>query len=166
MQEKFQVQLYGHRHEASGITESSIVGTSILLQGGCLYQSREYANGYQLIDLALDRAHLRLQPRRYYDHPRRAFGPDGSLGETPFLDLPLRLTTSSREDRWKRLLPLIEDYILEKGSEHLSLMSVLDPLVKYDLNSHIVQRPLKAVAYAEVSEPEAVGGVRQLRQRE
>src|SRR5207253_898970 len=50
----FDLILFGHVHEAMPSLIQNTIGNCLLAQGGCLYISRDYFNGYQIVDVSLD----------------------------------------------------------------------------------------------------------------
>jgi predicted MPP superfamily phosphohydrolase len=70
----FDLVLFGHVHESMPTISQNAIGECLFAQGGCLYVSREYYNGYQLLDIDFDDGvEFRLSLRTWYNQPRRAF---------------------------------------------------------------------------------------------
>jgi len=70
----FDLVLFGHVHEAFPTLTENTIGQCVLAQGGCLYQHRDFYNGYQLIDVtANDGFEFAFHLRTWFNEPRRAF---------------------------------------------------------------------------------------------
>lgn len=84
----FDVLLHGHVHETEGMSLVSPHNNLIVCGAGCLYQSREYFNGYSIIDFDMSGNIFRQEAREYYG-ARNSFGStsrfaDGGVFESSF----------------------------------------------------------------------------------
>ncbi|MFC6052900.1 hypothetical protein A6M14_02645 [Acinetobacter sp. Ac_877] len=70
LSEKFNIVLCGHNHENTAETLSGNIGELFISNTGCLYQSRDYFNGYTI--LKLDNNNVEVLAREYY-HSRNTF---------------------------------------------------------------------------------------------
>ena len=68
--EKFNIVLCGHNHENTAEAISSNIGQLFISNTGCLYQSRDYFNGYTI--LKLNNNTVKVLAREYY-HSRNTF---------------------------------------------------------------------------------------------
>jgi hypothetical protein len=59
----FDVLLHGHVHETEGLSLVAPYNNLIVCGAGCLYQSREYFNGYSIIDIDLSKNLFRQEAR-------------------------------------------------------------------------------------------------------
>src|SRR5262249_16107990 len=76
----FDLVLFGHAHETMPRLVENTIGPCLLAQSGPLFASRDYLNGYQLIDLALDDGmRFEFSMRTWFDYARRSFGPAENL---------------------------------------------------------------------------------------
>lgn len=75
----FDLLAFGHVHTAEPELKTTLNGSAILSQSGAFYNSRDYYNGYQIIeiDTAVCTAQMRL--RTYFNRPVRRFGPAENL---------------------------------------------------------------------------------------
>lgn len=62
----FDVLLHGHVHETEGVSLVAPHNNLIVCGAGCLYQSREYFNGYSIIDIDLQTNTFKQEAREYY----------------------------------------------------------------------------------------------------
>lgn len=77
--EHFHIVLFGHVHDDWPVSQKNPIGECILAQCGCLYESRDYYNGYQIIDIGTKTDEFCFSLRRFYDQPRRKFGPNEAV---------------------------------------------------------------------------------------
>lgn len=71
----------GHKHDNTAESLRSNVGHVLTSNTGCVYESREYFNGYSIIDFDLDGAKRTIHAREYY-HQRDAFDSALRFGES------------------------------------------------------------------------------------
>jgi len=83
--------LCGHKHDNNANSLHSNIGSLFTSNTGCVYQSREYFNGYSLIDIDTEESLWRINAREYYkernifDNANR-FASEGRW-QTPFATL-------------------------------------------------------------------------------
>ncbi len=70
---EFDLLVHGHVHKTLPEQRYTTSGTALISQAGCLYNSREYPNSYQLVSLDLDQSSCTFFLRTYFDNPRREF---------------------------------------------------------------------------------------------
>ena len=139
---EFDIILFGHLHRPRPEGRKTPQGTSAYSQCGCVYQNRDYFNGYQYIKVDLPTRKLEFIVRNYYDKPRRQFDKalniarDGSFIFS--LDDP---HGTSRVPRVEEFLALARPYIRARANRHISLTSGPDaPLT--DIKDLFVCPPL------------------------
>lgn len=69
----FDLIMHGHIHKPLPEQRFNTSGTALISQVGCLYNSREFPNSYQIITLDLDEERAKFQIRTFFDNPRREF---------------------------------------------------------------------------------------------
>jgi predicted MPP superfamily phosphohydrolase len=62
----FDILLHGHVHETEGLSLVAPYSNLIVCGAGCLYQSREYFNGYSILEVDLPNNIFRQEAREYY----------------------------------------------------------------------------------------------------
>src|ERR1700730_2688684 len=60
------------------------VGECILAQAGCIYESRDYHNGYQIIDVGTKTREFVFKLRSFFNEPARRFGAAATDGIREF----------------------------------------------------------------------------------
>ena len=69
---EFDVLMCGHTHRSSPELRMTTQGRALLSQAGCVYQNRDYFNGYQFIKLDYAAAQAEFTVRTYYNQPSTA----------------------------------------------------------------------------------------------
>jgi len=74
---------YGHNHDADATSVAGSFGSYFASNAGCLYQSREYFNGYSVLTLDLDTKKWTVAAREYFEARQRfdmssRFAPGGT----------------------------------------------------------------------------------------
>lgn len=67
---QFDFLLYGHLHAPRPQLAHYFYEKVVFIQGGCLYQDRDYYNGYSIIDVDLQKGVATIHLRSYYDDRR------------------------------------------------------------------------------------------------
>ncbi len=71
----FDVLMFGHVHDEMPNLQQNAIGNCLFAQSGCLFESPQYWNGYQILDLSIDDGlHVDMTMRTWYNRPRGAFG--------------------------------------------------------------------------------------------
>ncbi len=70
---EFDVLLFGHNHDPDSERVEHMAASAVMSHCGCLYQSRDYINGYTIISCDIASDEVTLQLRSYFDQ-RREFG--------------------------------------------------------------------------------------------
>ncbi len=85
----FHAILCGHNHEnnASGI--SANIGSIFVSNTGCIYETREYFNGYSVIDLDLENQKWLVEAREYY-YQRDEFSISARFAEDGHSEFPFK----------------------------------------------------------------------------
>lgn len=69
---KFDALFHGHNHTSDAISVASSTATTFISNAGCLYQHREYFNGYSILTMSSNSEGLtwNVKAREYYDSRR------------------------------------------------------------------------------------------------
>jgi predicted MPP superfamily phosphohydrolase len=96
LQTEFDLLVFGHVHRSSPEQRRTLFGEVIVSQGSCLYHSRDWFNGYNIIRIAPDAGTLEIAIQEYSD-TRREFIPATRVLSDPLLKfrLPPRGNRSS-----------------------------------------------------------------------
>lgn len=117
----FDIILCGHTHRPDPVYSQAITGASLKAQVGCLYQNREYFNGYHIVAIDSDRRHVAINLRSYFDSPNRYFGPAVNI-KKPDGILKYRLSENEKDD-----IERVVNKCLRDASE----------IIRHNANSHI-----------------------------
>jgi len=140
----FDVLLCGHTHRSFPEVRTTSIGTSILSQAGCLYQARNFFNGYQLlqIDLVAERAEFVV--RTYNDNPRRAFDKATNVAANGRMSLPFSCRSSTPNlTRIERVLREARPIIRHIAAEQINI-SESGPGTRLDVKDVFVCPPLRS----------------------
>ncbi|TCJ18391.1 hypothetical protein EZJ19_02460 [Parasulfuritortus cantonensis] len=72
MQRHFDLVLFGHAHYQDPMSLVGVSGHFFQSQTGCLYSTRDYFNGYSIVDIDFGLRQFKIELREYYDE-RRVF---------------------------------------------------------------------------------------------
>lgn len=72
--EHFDLLLFGHVHNGWPVFTKNPIGECILAQAGCIYESKDYYNGYQIIDVGTKTREFIFKLRSFFNEPARRFG--------------------------------------------------------------------------------------------
>jgi len=138
LHEGFDLVLFGHVHRTSPEVRTNAFGGLVYSQAGCLYETREYFDGFSeiVIDFESDQATVSIFE---YDDRSRRFSPASSLvqdGQLTFRmdrsngsSFPLRTVVA-------RMTPIIR----KLGNDHISLTASSDETL--DIERNFVAPPL------------------------
>jgi hypothetical protein len=138
----FDVLLFGHVHVASPEITTTAYGRAALGQSGCLYQNRDYFNGYALLSVDTDArsvaSHLRtyIDRRRHFDLATDVF-PNGHV----VFELSSR-TTGAMQTAIEEVLRGVRSMIRMRGNKHLATISCFSDQT-YDINNLFVCPPMR-----------------------
>lgn len=138
---QFDLLLFGHNHEPEPVLVENPDNAVIISNGGCMYQSRQYYNGYTVVTWDTDKQQVCTHLRTYFDG-RRTFDKavnDCADGKKTFALPKSSLTPGSL------LLPTTIDevggQIIERSNQHL-LSATTDSIAPKDLREIFVEPPL------------------------
>lgn len=149
----FDMLFYGHVHLALPERRTSIMGEAIISQGPCLYSSRDWFNGFSIIDVDLGNATATFKLWEYVDE-RRVFRPAERVADNGLFSLHLR-NSASPASKFAAALRLAGPRVKEIATRHINLVGNADQPI--DIDSHYVCPPLskKTEASELVSEEES-----------
>lgn len=80
----FNIWLHGHIHQANITVQQLEQNSLLLISGGCLYGTRDYYNGYSIIEFSSHSNEATVYLREYFDRTRKfaeasAYGDNGKL---------------------------------------------------------------------------------------
>lgn len=135
----FHAFFYGHVHTVNPSLSNYHVGGAIYSQVGCLYHSRDYFNGYSVVELDLAASTATIQAREYTDRLRKFIPATGALsgGEVSF-EFPF--LKGAGGNNLMALLATVRPEIKRLGDEHVRLAT--DESVQVDLEQHFICPPL------------------------
>jgi predicted phosphodiesterase len=84
----FDILFFGHTHRGFPEARTTPIGSSILSQAGCLYQTRDYFNGYQILRIDPVAGNAEFLIRTYNDNPRRGFDKALNIAADGRLSIP------------------------------------------------------------------------------
>jgi hypothetical protein len=118
----FDFLFFGHTHYSYPEMRTTPVGTSIMSRSGCLYQSRSYFNGYQIIRIDIAAGVAEFLIRTYYDKPRRGFDKALHIADEGSLSLPF-ISQSSKPSltRIERVLRIARPVIRQIAAEQINV---------------------------------------------
>ncbi len=73
LQSRFNVICTGHLHQEMPEIRKTLIGDSLYLSCGCLYESREYPNSYHIVDIDSRSLEFTVSVKEYVDNPLPAF---------------------------------------------------------------------------------------------
>jgi predicted MPP superfamily phosphohydrolase len=87
----FDILLHGHVHEGDGLSLVAPHNNLIICGAGCLYQSREYFNGFSIVEIDVDKNSFRQETREYFSG-RDCFDVSVRFADSGIFESPLKKT--------------------------------------------------------------------------
>jgi hypothetical protein len=135
LQAEFDILMFGHVHRASPELLRTISGEVIASQGSCLYNSREYFNGYNIVRIYPDASSVEIAVQEYSDHLRE-FIPATRLLKDPVLKFSLPSRDSREVSPLISLLLKVKPNIRNLANKHISVVGGSGEPI--DLDTHFV----------------------------
>lgn len=134
IQTEFDILFCGHIHASAPERKQFLIGECILSQGGALYTSRDYFNGFSVLDIDLQSGTIIFNMLEYSD-VRRVFTPALRIAEGGRFEasLPQR-DEGSAQIRVAKVLNRLTTAIKNLGSEHIRMTGPHGP--KHDIAKH------------------------------
>jgi predicted MPP superfamily phosphohydrolase len=151
---EFDILMFGHVHRASPEKRLTISGEIILSQGACLYSSRDYFNGYNVIKVSPTAGSVEIHIMEYSD-TRREFSPATRLLKDPILNFELPARGQRDISTLAGALLRARPKIRSLANQHISLVSGQgeQPL---DIDAHYVCPGLRRGQTIELNRDEKV----------
>lgn len=137
MHEGFDIVLFGHVHRSSPETRLTAFGGLVYSQAGCLYQHRDYYNGYSEIEVDIDASRARIRMFEYDDRPRKFdISQVVSGGE---LEFDIEKIVNGKPSL-KTLLARTSPHIRRLGNEHITFSGNIGD--GFDIERNFICPPL------------------------
>lgn len=149
----FDAVLCGHNHNNNAGHTTSTLGDLLVSNTGCIYESREYYNGYSILDVVVDEGRWRIEAREYY-HERNVFDISPRFAAGGFYEfenlgggrasktvVPSVAITAALEKANSKLLSFSASEVAPK---HLSSIFVEPPLAKRSEKNVVARKNLKS----------------------
>lgn len=153
LQAQFDLLLSGHNHRASPEYRDTTLGEAIISQAGCLYQNREWFNGFSTITIRPADAEVDLMLFEYTDH-RRRFVPATRLLERGTKTVPFPPRSGRDARSLSAILRRVKHQIKVRANAHISLVQSESSMS--DIDIHFVPPPL-SIELEEDFLPRSVG---------
>jgi predicted MPP superfamily phosphohydrolase len=145
----FDLLLYGHVHHASPEITMTAYGSSALSQAGCLYQSRDYFNGYVFVSIDTETRQVTFKLRTYHDRSRR-FGQADDVVPSGQISYALSSRASGNaEAAIEKVLRGIRPIVRMRANKHLAMITGIGE--QQDIKDSFVCPPIRKFShYREV----------------
>lgn len=153
----FDLIAHGHIHKPLPEQRFTTSGTALISQVGCLYNSRDYPNSYQIVTLDTETEKATFRIRTFFDNPRREFDAavNVAAGGTFQCDMQLQKKNSASSEIRKQLRE-VSMLIRGKAASHLDIGGVFSSS-NVDAKTTFVCPPLSTRKYAVSSETQDEG---------
>lgn len=145
LSEGFDLVLFGHMHRTAPETRTNAFGGLIFSQAGCLFQNRNYYNGFSVIDVDLVTRTTVVSIHKYDDRSRR-FDKDIGLIKNGAIEFSPSFR-GSPGGGLKVLLARVSPMIRKLANDHLSLAT--DNSRVADIEEEFVAPPLSKYSSAD-----------------
>ncbi|MBY3043685.1 metallophosphoesterase [Rhizobium leguminosarum] len=136
---EFHAFFYGHVHTTLPTFTRAPMGGAVYSQAGCLYDKRDYFNGYSIVEIDTEASSVSIIAREYSDRIRAFTAALGALPEGRItFDFPF--LQGAGGSNLMALLATVRPAIKRLGDEHVRLAS--DDSAKLDLEQHFICPPL------------------------
>lgn len=150
--DNFDAMLCGHNHNNNATNNISTLGSLLISNTGCIYETREHYNGYSILDIDLSEKQCRIEAREYY-HERNSFDLSPRFAEggayvftfqknsnTPRTSISNTAINAALEKANSKLLSFSASDIAPK---HLSSIFVEPPLARKSEKNLVAQKNIK-----------------------
>ena len=124
---EFDLLAFGHSHRTEPEAKITSSGTAILSQSGCLYEHRDYFNGYQVIELDLDLGEATFWIRTYFNR-RRAFDKAVNIASNGLLKFPYAGRTRTPNGAVERFLRTTRPVIRQAAADQVNIVEAVTDL--------------------------------------
>jgi len=133
---EFDILMFGHVHRAAPEQRKTVSGDVIISQGACLYTSRDYFNGYNILKISPAASSVEISVMEYSDL-RREFIPATRILKDPLLTFSLPNRGSRDISTLAGVLLKSKPNIRSLANKHLSLVGGSSDQ-QLDIDSHFV----------------------------
>ena len=154
----FDVLFCGHIHRALPSYRMTTYGDAALSQAGCLYENRDYFNGFNNLEFDFDASKLKISIEEYSDQ-RRTFFPGVRIVDGGNIIYPLQSQSEREGEILPSLIRQIKPAIRKLANEQISLDK--KAAGQLDIDKHFVCPPLRRQSRSiqlDPSEENEVGG--------
>lgn len=150
--DNFDAMLCGHNHNNNATNNTSTLGSLLISNTGCIYETREHYNGYSILDINIPEKQCRIEAREYY-HERNSFDLSPRFSEggsyvfalqkdssTPHTSISNTAINAALEKANSKLLSFSASDIAPK---HLSSIFVEPPLARKSEKNLVAQKNVK-----------------------
>ncbi|MCU9531121.1 metallophosphoesterase [Pseudomonas mosselii] len=150
--DNFDAMLCGHNHKNNATNNISTLGSLLISNTGCIYETREHYNGYSILDIDTTKKECRIEAREYY-HERNSFDLSPRFSEggayifslqknnnTPRTSISNTAINAALEKANSKLLSFSASDIAPK---HLSSIFVEPPLARKSEKNLVAQKNVK-----------------------
>ena len=120
--EHFDLLLFGHVHGGWPVFMQNPVGECILAQAGCIYESRDYYNGYQIIDVGTKTREFIFKLRSFFNEPARRFGAAENIAKDGIKEFAPRGEGRRMATLTAREVAKLQHAIEHAGDAHVALI--------------------------------------------
>lgn len=140
LQAEFDAFFFGHVHTVSPQYSHQALGGAFYSQAGCLYQHRDYFNGYSIVDFDVAGSRIDISAYEYSDRIRE-FAP--ALGAIPGgkATFSASFGNGDKNASLAVLMAKVRPAIRRLGNDHVRLAS--DDSSEIDIETHFVCPPLE-----------------------
>ncbi|MDR3405955.1 MAG: hypothetical protein P4L99_25945, partial [Chthoniobacter sp.] len=125
---EFDLLAYGHTHSSYPEMRITPIGSAVLSQSGCLYEHRDYFNGYQFVKFRGDDGEVDFFLRSYFNRPRRAFDKAVHIVPDGRITLPYGGRATPASDTVGRFLREVRPVIRQAAAEQVNIVEAVSDL--------------------------------------
>ncbi|GCD57603.1 hypothetical protein NBRC3280_3297 [Acetobacter pasteurianus NBRC 3280] len=116
----FDLILQGHIHSSFPEGKVNSLGNCIIAQCGCLYQSSDYVNFYQIIDIDLNMEQIEFSMRTWFDSPRFVFDKAVNISSDGQIKFPFTPLSGQNKNPTGKIAVMAREVSRYKANEHIS----------------------------------------------
>ncbi|WP_426313813.1 metallophosphoesterase [Methylobacterium fujisawaense] len=149
---EFDVSMTGHIHRQMPEHRISPQGNAVFCQTGCVFQRRDYFNGYQFVQVDSELSAAKISIRSYSNHPRRAFDKALNVSPNGEIQIAFKKKVPGRElNDVAEFLVDIRSVIRSNAAEHMNITETAKSL-RFDAKQSFVCPPL-SVKKSKATDP-------------
>ncbi len=125
---EFDLLMFGHSHNSRPEFRTSPTGSALLSQSGCLYEHRDYFNGYQVITLDLQDSTATFDIRTYFNRPRRAFDRALNIADQGRFVVDIRPRSSQATPEISSFLRQVRPIVRRAAADQVNIVEAVSDL--------------------------------------